>query len=162
MPIAAITGGTEVMDAPGVGGLGGTRAGNPVACAVALAVLDRAEKQNRDARAQLRASASLKKATAEQRQWPIIGASDGLGAMRALELVRDRETQAPAAGETKAIVRYCYERGVLIPAAGTSGNLIRLWMTQGIRDEQFDEAIFVLHDAILSVPAGLPSPAAAR
>jgi adenosylmethionine-8-amino-7-oxononanoate aminotransferase len=108
------------------------------------------------------ASVTLKKATAGQRQWPIIGASGGRGAMRALQLVRDRETQAPAAGETRAIVRYCYERGVLISAAGTSGNLIRLWMTVGIRDEQFDEAIFVLHDAILSVPAGLPSPAAAR
>ena len=76
--------------------------------------------------------------------------------------MRDRETQEPVAAETKAIVRYCYERGILILSAGTFGNVIRLLMPTVITDEQFGEAISVLHDAMVSVSAGLPSRAAAK
>jgi 4-aminobutyrate aminotransferase/(S)-3-amino-2-methylpropionate transaminase len=71
--------------------------------------------------------------------------------MRALELVRDAVSREPAAEETKAIVRYCYQRGVLIISAGTYGNVIRLLMPLVITDQQFEEALAVLHDGISEV-----------
>jgi 4-aminobutyrate aminotransferase/(S)-3-amino-2-methylpropionate transaminase len=147
-PIAAITGRADIMDAPGVGGLGGTYVGNPVACAVALAVLDMVEKEGLCARARELGERFMERATEWQQRWPLIGAIHGLGAMRALELVRDRKSQEPASEETKAIVRYCYERGVIIISAGTYGNVIRLLMPLVISTEQLDEALGVLQDAI--------------
>jgi 4-aminobutyrate aminotransferase/(S)-3-amino-2-methylpropionate transaminase len=75
--------------------------------------------------------------------------------MRALELVRDRESQEPASDETKAIVRYCYEHGVLTISAGTFSNIIRLLMPLVITDEQFEEALSVLESALESV-SGAP------
>ena len=151
LPIAAVTGRAEIMDAPGVGGLGGTYVGNPVACAVALAVLDMVEKEGLCARAQYLGDRFMEKATAWQQRWPMIGAIHGLGAMRALEFVRNHKSLEPAVEETRAIVRYCYERGVMILSAGTYGNVIRLLMPLVITDEQFEEALTVLQDAITSV-----------
>jgi 4-aminobutyrate aminotransferase/(S)-3-amino-2-methylpropionate transaminase len=148
VPIAAITGRAEIMDAPTLGGLGGTYVGNPVACAVALAVLDMVEKEGLCARAQELGDRFMEKATVWQQRWPLIGAIHGLGAMRALELVRDRTTKEPAAEQTKAIVQYCYERGVIIISAGTYGNVIRLLMPLVITNEQFDEALDVLQEAL--------------
>jgi 4-aminobutyrate aminotransferase/(S)-3-amino-2-methylpropionate transaminase len=148
MPIAAVTGRAEIMDAPGVGGLGGTYTGNPVACAVALAALDLVEKQNLCAQARHLGELFMERAARWQAHWPSIGAIHGLGAMRALEFVRDQKTREPAGEETKAIVRYCYERGVLILSAGTYGNIIRILMPLVITDEQFLEALTVLEAAI--------------
>jgi 4-aminobutyrate aminotransferase/(S)-3-amino-2-methylpropionate transaminase len=148
VPIAAITGRAEIMDAPTLGGLGGTYVGNPVACAVALAVLDMVEKEGLCARAQELGDRFMEKATVWQQRWPLIGAIHGLGAMRALELVRDRTTKEPAAEQTKAIVQYCYERGVIIISAGTYGNVIRLLMPLVITNEQFDEALDLLQEAL--------------
>jgi 4-aminobutyrate aminotransferase/(S)-3-amino-2-methylpropionate transaminase len=151
LPIAGVTGRAEIMDAPGVGGLGGTYTGNPLACAAALAALDIVERENLCARACQLGDVFLQRATAWQRRWPQIGAIHGLGAMRALEFVRDPASREPVPDETKNIVKYCYERGVLILSAGTYGNVIRLLMPLVISDEQFAEALEVLEAAIGSV-----------
>jgi 4-aminobutyrate aminotransferase / (S)-3-amino-2-methylpropionate transaminase / 5-aminovalerate transaminase len=151
LPIAAVTGRTEIMDSPGLGGLGGTYVGNPVACATALAVLQMVDEDNLSVRAQQLGDIFLKKASEWKQRWALIGAIHGLGAMRALELVRDRETREPASEETKSISQYCYERGVLILTAGTFGNVIRLLMPLVITDDQFEEALSILQDAIASV-----------
>jgi 4-aminobutyrate aminotransferase/(S)-3-amino-2-methylpropionate transaminase len=151
LPIAAVTGRAEIMDTPGLGGLGGTYNGNPIACATALTALDLVEKGQLCERARKLGERFVAEATQWQRRWPQIGAIHGLGAMRALEFVLDADTQKPAAEETKAIVRHCYERGVLIISAGTYGNVIRLLMPLVITDQQFEEALAILHDGIAQV-----------
>ena len=155
LPISAITGRAEIMDSTEVGGLGGTFIGNPVSCAAALAVLDMVEREKLSERAQKLGDRFMERATRWKNQYPVIGRIHGIGAMRALELVRDRDSREPASDETKAIVRYCYEHGVLTISAGTFGNIIRLLMPLVITDEQFEEALSVLESALESV-SGAP------
>src|SRR5207248_3230355 len=109
LPLAAITGRAEIMDAPGPGGLGGTFAGNPVACEAALAVLDMFEQQDLNARANALGDRFQKRAREWQKRWALIGEVRGLGAMQALELVQSPGKREPAAEETKQITQYCYE-----------------------------------------------------
>src|SRR5262249_31064203 len=89
-----------------------------------------------------------------QQRFPIVGTIHGMGAMRAIELVRSQETHEPADKETQQIVKYCYEHGVITISAGTYGNVIRLLMPLVMTDEQFDEAMDVLEAAIQSVSTG--------
>jgi len=160
LPLGAVTGRAEIMDAPGPGGLGGTFAGNPLACAAANAVLD--EFQNADLLG--RANAIGQRFEKRARQWKdqfeIIGDVRGLGAMRALELVKSRETREPAADETKKITQYCYEHGLITITAGSYGNVIRVLVPLVISDEQFDEGLDVL-EAGLSAASPKPSLTAA-
>ena len=151
LPMAAVTGRAEIMDAPASGQLGGTFAGNPAACVAALAVLDTIEKENLCARANVLGERFRKRAAKWQAHWELIGEVRGLGAMQALELVRSRLTREPADGETKQISQYCYEHGVVTITAGSYGNVIRLLMPLVITDEQMDEAMDVLESAIAHV-----------
>jgi 4-aminobutyrate aminotransferase/(S)-3-amino-2-methylpropionate transaminase len=151
LPIAAITGRTEIMDAPGPGGLGGTFAGNPLSCAAALAVLDMFEEQPLNVRADELGNIFQKRAREWQKRWPIIGDVRGLGAMQAIELVKTPTTRQPAPEETNAITRYCYEHGVITISAGSYGNVIRLLMPLVMTDEQMDEALDVLEAGIKTV-----------
>jgi 4-aminobutyrate aminotransferase/(S)-3-amino-2-methylpropionate transaminase len=148
LPLAAVTGRAEIMDAPGPGGLGGTFAGNPVSCEAALAVLDLFEKQDLNGRANELGEYFQKRAREWQKRWPIIGQVRGLGGMQALELVRSTETREPATEETKRITQYCYEHGVITISAGSYGNVIRLLMPLVITDQQMDEALAVLEGAL--------------
>jgi 4-aminobutyrate aminotransferase/(S)-3-amino-2-methylpropionate transaminase len=148
LPLGAVTGRTEIMDAPGPGQLGGTFGGNPVACEAALAVLDRIEKESLNARANHLGEIFRKRAMKWQQQWDLIGEVRGLGAMQALELVRSRTTREPADTETKEISQYCYEHGLITITAGTYGNVIRLLMPIVITDAQMDEALDVLEAAL--------------
>jgi 4-aminobutyrate aminotransferase/(S)-3-amino-2-methylpropionate transaminase len=151
LPLAAITGRAEIMDAPGPGGLGGTFAGNPAACEAALAVLDIFETQNLLSRANELGDHFQKRAREWQKRWPMIGDVRGLGAMQALELVQSQETREPAAQEVKEITQYCYEHGLITISAGSYGNVIRLLMPLVITDEQFDEGLDVLEGALKAV-----------
>jgi 4-aminobutyrate aminotransferase/(S)-3-amino-2-methylpropionate transaminase len=151
LPLAAVTGRAEIMDAPGPGGLGGTFAGNPISCEAALAVLDLFEKQDLNGRARELGDYFQKCAREWQKRWPIIGEVRGLGGMQALELVRSPGNREPAAEETKNITRYCYEHGVITISAGSYGNVIRLLMPLVISDEQMDEGLAVLEGALQSV-----------
>jgi len=151
MPLAAVTGRAEIMDAPGPGGLGGTFGGNPVSCAAALAVIEILEKENLSARAELLGEKFAARAREWQRRWPLIGEVRGLGAMQALELVRSRETREPAKAETEQIMRFCYEHGLLTISAGTYGNVIRVLVPLMIPDAQFDEGLAVLEGALAAV-----------
>ena len=151
LPLAAITGRAEIMDAPGPGGLGGTFAGNPVACEAALAVLDMFEQQDLNARANELGDAFQKRAGEWQKRWPMIGEVRGLGAMQAIELVQSQDKCEPAHEETKQVTQYCYEHGVITISAGTYGNVIRLLMPLVITDAQIDEALDVLEGALKTV-----------
>ena len=151
LPLAAVTGRAEIMDAPGVGGLGGTFAGNPMACAAANAVLDAFEADDLLERANCIGERFEKRARKWADRFDLIGELRGLGAMRALELVKSRETREPAAAQTKQIAQYCYEHGVITITAGTYGNVIRLLMPLIISNEQIDEGLDVVEAALASV-----------
>ena len=151
LPLAAVTGRAEIMDAPGHGGLGGTFAGNPVACEAALAVLDMFEQQDLNARANELGERFQRRAHEWQKRWPMIGEVRGLGAMQALELVQSTDKREPAAEETKQVTQYCYEHGVITISAGSYANVIRLLMPLVISDAQMDEALDVLEGALKTV-----------
>ena len=151
LPLAAVTGRAEIMDAPGHGGLGGTFAGNPVACEAALAVLDMFEQQDLNARANELGERFQRRAREWQKRWPMIGEVRGLGAMQALELVQSTDKREPAAEETKQVTQYCYEHGVITISAGSYANVIRLLMPLVISDAQMDEALDVLEGALKTV-----------
>jgi 4-aminobutyrate aminotransferase / (S)-3-amino-2-methylpropionate transaminase / 5-aminovalerate transaminase len=150
LPLAAITGRAEIMDAPGPGGLGGTFAGNPLSCEAALAVLDVFEQRDFYSRADELGAHFQKRAREWQKRWPIIGEIRGLGGMQALEMVESPETRTPAADDTKKITQYCYEHGVIIISAGSYSNVIRLLMPLVITDEQMNESLDVLEAGIRS------------
>src|SRR6266478_4578121 len=147
----SLTGRAEIMDAPGVGQLGGTFGGNPAACEAALAVLDVIEKENLCARANVLGERFRKRAAKWQAQWELVGDVRGLGAMQALELVRSRTTREPADEETKQVSQYCYEHGLVLITAGSYGNVIRLLMPLVVTDAQMDEAMDVLEGALAHV-----------
>jgi 4-aminobutyrate aminotransferase/(S)-3-amino-2-methylpropionate transaminase len=151
LPLAAITGRAEVMDAPGPGGLGGTFAGNPLSCAAGLAVLDLFENGNLLERANELGIEFQKRARAWQERWPVIGDVRGLGGMQAIELVRSPQTREPASDETKKIAQYCYEHGLITITAGTYGNVIRVLVPLVITDLQMEEGMDVLESAFQSV-----------
>ena len=151
LPLAAVTGRAEMMDAPGPGGLGGTFAGNPAACEAALAVLETIEAENLCARANHLGEIFRRRAAQWQSRWELVGEVRGLGAMQALELVRSRQTREPADEETKQVSQYCYEHGLITITAGSYGNVIRLLMPLVVTDSQMDEALAVLESALAAV-----------
>src|ERR1700756_1886026 len=151
LPLAAVTGRAEIMDAPAPGGLGGTFAGNPLSCAAALAVLDLFEHEDLLTRANELGDQFQRRARDWQRRWPIVGDVRGLGGMQAIELVQSQETKVPAGDETKKITQYCYEHGLITITAGTYSNVIRVLVPLVITKEQMDEALDVLESAIANV-----------
>lgn len=151
LPLAAITGRTEIMDAPGAGGLGGTFAGNPLSCAAANAVIDVLERGDLLARANAIGKRFECRAQKWQSQFDLIGDVRGLGGMRALELVKSRETREPASEKTKEVSQYCYEHGLITITAGSYGNVIRLLVPLVVSDAQMEEGLDVLESALASV-----------
>jgi 4-aminobutyrate aminotransferase/(S)-3-amino-2-methylpropionate transaminase len=139
------------MDAPGVGGLGSTFAGNPLSCAAALASIEMMEHGGLLERATNMGKRFEARARGWQKKWPLIGDVRGLGGMCAIELVRNAETREPADTETKEIAHYCYEHGLITITAGTYSNVMRILVPFAITDAQFDEGLGVLEAAIASV-----------
>ena len=151
LPLAAVTGRAEIMDAPGLGGLGGTFAGNPLSCAAANAVLDEFETSDLLGRANSIGQRFEKRAREWKERFELIGEARGIGAMRAIELVKSRETREPAPDETKKITQYCYEHGLITITAGSYGNVIRILVPLVVNDQQMDEGLDVLEAALASV-----------
>ncbi|MBV9462900.1 MAG: 4-aminobutyrate--2-oxoglutarate transaminase [Verrucomicrobiae bacterium] len=153
MPLAAVTGRAELMDAVHVGGLGGTFGGNPVGCQAALAVLQTMRRQRLLERSR-RLGEKLKKRLEHLREKiPLIGDVRGLGSMRAIELVRDRKTKEPANTETTRVIQLCYESGLLVLSCGLHGNVLRLLMPLSISDAELEEGLAVLETALAQVAA---------
>jgi len=144
LPLSAVTGHAEIMDAPAEGGIGGTFGGNPLACAAALAVFEAFDRDGVLARAR----EIEQVVTARMGEWverfPIVGEARGLGVMRALELVRDGQTRSPFPEAARALVKWAYENGVLLMTAGSYGNVVRLLMPLVIRGEELEQALDVI------------------
>jgi 4-aminobutyrate aminotransferase/(S)-3-amino-2-methylpropionate transaminase len=151
MPIAAVTGRAEIMDAPGAGALGGTFCGHPLSCAAALAAIETIEKENLLSRSVAIGRRFEERARAWQKKWPLVGEVRGLGGMCAMELVCDAATREPADAETKQVARFCYEHGLITITAGTFNNVIRILVPLVVTDEQFDEGLGVIEAALAAV-----------
>ena len=151
LPIGAVTGRAEIMDAPGVGGLGSTFAGNPLSCVAALAAIETIEKEGLLARSTVIGEHFEKRARKWQRKWSLVGDVRGLGGMCAIELVRDPLTGEPADTETKAVAKYCYEHGLITITAGTFNNVIRILVPLAITNHELDEGLDVIEAGVASV-----------
>ncbi|BDZ53589.1 aspartate aminotransferase family protein [Agromyces marinus] len=154
LPLAAVTGRAEIMDAAHAGGLGGTFGGNPVACAAAIAVFETIEADGLLAEAQ-RIEATLTAGLERLRErHPIIGDIRGRGAMIAIELVQPgtaETTKAPNAEAVSKVIAYAAEHGVLLLNAGTWGNVLRFLPSLRMTDELVEDALGVIGDAFASL-----------
>jgi 4-aminobutyrate aminotransferase/(S)-3-amino-2-methylpropionate transaminase len=152
-PLSAVVGRAGVMDAPAEGALGGTYPGNPVALASAAAVLDRFEDGGLLERSERIGERIRGRFSASAGEVRLIGDVRGLGAMSAVEFVKDRRTKEPAKGEVGEILRLAAQRGVLALSAGVWGNCVRFLAPLVITDEQLDEALDVLEGCVREVAA---------
>ncbi|MEY8349987.1 4-aminobutyrate--2-oxoglutarate transaminase [Bacillus cereus] len=151
MPLSAVTGRAELMDAPGPGQLGGTFSGSPVACAAALAVLDVIEEENLVKRAEVIGNRMVEVFNNWKEKYECIGDVRGLGAMVAIELVKDRNTKTPATEEVKAIMQETHNKGLITISAGIYGNVLRFLPPLVITDEQLEEGLAILESAIANL-----------
>jgi len=147
MPLAAVTGRAEIMDAAHAGGLGGTYGGNPIACAAALAAIDVFENDGMLERAQAIGSLLRIRLEGLQRADARIGDVRGVGAMAAIEFV-DPVTGAPDAALAGAVAKAAVSDGVIVLTCGTFGNVIRFLPPLSIPDELLHEGIDVLAAAL--------------
>lgn len=149
-PLSAVTGRAEVVDAPLTGGVGGTYAGNPLAIAAANAVLDVIADENLCARADEIGQIIRGRlvAMAERQGMDCIGDVRGLGAMNAFELVKNRQTRAPDAALTAAIVAEAEARGLILLSCGTRYNVIRLLPPLTIPMDQLTEALDIIEASV--------------
>jgi 4-aminobutyrate aminotransferase/(S)-3-amino-2-methylpropionate transaminase len=149
LPISAVTGRTDIMDAVHPGGLGGTYGGNPVAAAAALAVLGKIEREDLLTRSRAIGEMIMASFRSFAKRFDMVGDVRGRGAMCAIELVSDRTTKEPLGADAmNAIARRCLEQGVIVLTAGTYGNVVRLLPPITIDDALLDEGLGVLEEAL--------------
>jgi len=148
MPLSGISARSEILDAPHVGGIGGTFGGNPVACAAGNAVLDVMEEEDLPARARMIGARVMSVFTALAAAGGVAGDARGLGAMCGLEIV-DPKTGAPDAERARTIVTRCHAEGLLIMTA--SGTVLRTLMPLNIPEEDLERGLAILERAVRSV-----------
>jgi len=141
------------MDAPGENAVGGTFVGNPVAQAAALAVLDIFEDEGLVERAERIGETIRGRMSAWQERLPLIGDVRGLGAMLAIELVRDPESKEPAPELASRVADEALRRGLLLLKAGVHSNCLRVLCPLVITDSELDEALGVWDEALEAVLA---------
>ena len=156
-PLSAVVGRAEVMDAPAPGGLGGTYAGNPVACAAGVAVMDVMRDEKLPERAARIGSIIEERMRSWQAEHELVGDVRVVGAMAGMELVRDRKTKTPADTETARILGLAREQGLLLLRSGAHHNVIRTLMPLTIPDEQLLEGLDVLGSALAEVSGAVPT-----
>jgi 4-aminobutyrate aminotransferase len=149
IPLSGVLGRAEIMDAPAPGGVGGTYVGNPVAQAAAVAVLDVIEEEGLVERSAAIGETLRTRMESWRGRWPQVGDVRGLGAMLAIELVREGMTPAPELAS--AVIEAALERGLLLLKAGVAGNCIRVLVPLVISDAELDEALGVWEDALAHV-----------
>lgn len=150
-PLAGVVGRAEVMDAPAPGGLGGTYAGSPVACAAALAVMEAFEKEQLLARSQDVGALLVRGLKNLAAKVPAIGDVRGLGAMVAIELFEGGDLQRPDAALTKAVVAEAARRGLILLSCGSNGNVVRILVPLTASDELLQEGLAILADSFAAV-----------
>ena len=155
LPISAVTARAEIIGAAQVGGIGGTYCGNPLASTAALKVIEVMEREFFAEKGQHIGKACMKRLKEMKEKHDIIGDIRGLGAMIAIELVKDRETKESAKDETNKIIAECYKNGLVILSAGVRGNVIRFLMPLVVTDKQLEIGLDILEKAIEMVNSEL-------
>jgi 4-aminobutyrate aminotransferase/(S)-3-amino-2-methylpropionate transaminase len=151
LPLGAVTGRSEIMEAVHVGGLGGTFGGNPLSCAAALGVLDTVEGEDLLGRAERIGVSMIDRLHDMAEMFVTVGDVRGRGAMVAMELVEDRQTKTPAKHAASRLIEECYKQGVVILKAGTHDNVIRLLPPLTIDEALLTEALDVLEKSLGAV-----------
>jgi 4-aminobutyrate aminotransferase / (S)-3-amino-2-methylpropionate transaminase / 5-aminovalerate transaminase len=153
LPLSGVIGRAEIMDGPHAGAIGGTYIGNPVAQAAALAVLDVFEEEGLLERAGIVGDLIRARMHGWHDRWPAIGDVRGLGAMLAIDLVRDAATKEPAPELAAAVIDAALQRGLILLKAGLHGNCIRVLCPLTIEDPVLDEALAAWEDALAAILA---------
>jgi 4-aminobutyrate aminotransferase len=148
LPLSGVVGRAEVMDAPHAGAIGGTYIGNPLALAAALAVLDVFDEEDVLERATAVGERIRETMLAWQARHSRIGDVRGLGAMLAIELVRDPATREPAPELAEAVIDGALARGLILLKSGVAGNCIRVLCPLTIDEAELDDALAAWGDAI--------------
>ena len=151
LPLAAVTGRADIMDAPHPGGLGGTYAGNPLACAAALAVLEVFEEEHVLEQAQNLAARLETELKALESQYAGVGEVRGLGAMMAIELVKSRDSKKPDADSATKICAAALEQGLILIKCGMHGNAIRILVPLNASHEELQTGFAILRSAFAAI-----------
>ncbi|WP_270887983.1 4-aminobutyrate--2-oxoglutarate transaminase [Pedococcus sp. 5OH_020] len=150
LPLAAVTGRADVMDAVHAGGLGGTYGGNPVACAAALGAIETMEVENLRGRAREIEALMTPRLRTLAEKFSVIGDVRGRGAMLAVELVTAGGDRTPDAALAAAVNKHCHSEGLVTLTAGTHGNVLRFLPPLDISDDLLHEGLDILEGAFLS------------
>ena len=153
VPISGVIGRKEIMEKSSPGELGGTYSGSPLGCASALAVLDVIEKEHLNQRAEEIGNKVMERFEELYKKYDFIGNIRGLGAMCAIELVKERKSKKPNKEITGKIIQEANNRGLLLLGAGLYSNVIRLLMPLVITNEQLEEGLDILEESIETVAA---------
>jgi 4-aminobutyrate aminotransferase/(S)-3-amino-2-methylpropionate transaminase len=149
VPLSGVIGKAEIMDGPAPGGLGGTYAGSPLSCAAALAVLDVIEEEGLCARANAIGALLKQRLNGLSGQgYTCVGEVRGVGAMVALELVKDGDVSRPDADLTKALVAKAASKGLIILSCGTRANVIRFLVPLTASDAIINEGLDILESSL--------------
>ncbi|SDO47507.1 4-aminobutyrate aminotransferase / (S)-3-amino-2-methylpropionate transaminase [Paenibacillus sp. yr247] len=150
LPISAVTGRADIMDAPGIGEIGGTYGGSPLGCIAALKVIEMLEEDRLAERAVSIGSAVSERFLRLQQEFGRIGDVRTLGAMSAIELVKDPVTKEPDKELTASVLQAAHQHGVIVMGAGMYSNVIRILSPLVITDDQLAEGLDVLEQAVRS------------
>jgi 4-aminobutyrate aminotransferase/(S)-3-amino-2-methylpropionate transaminase len=150
LPLAAVTGRAEIMDAVHPGGLGGTYGGNPVACAAALGAMETMESQDLAGRARRIGDIMLPRLRKLAETYPVIADVRGRGAMVAVELCKPG-TLEPDPAATVAVANACHRAGLLVLTAGTFGNVLRFLPPLVIGEDLLEEGLDLLENAFAAL-----------
>ncbi|MEW9673409.1 4-aminobutyrate--2-oxoglutarate transaminase [Ammoniphilus sp. 3BR4] len=148
LPISAVTGRADIMDSAAPGEIGGTYGGSPLGCVSALKVIEMMEEEGLLDRAQVIGQTIISRFEKMKDRFPFIGEVRGLGAMCAVELVKDQATKEPNKELTARAVQECYRRGVIVLSAGLYGNVLRFLSPLVITDDQLIEALDVIEEVL--------------
>ncbi|MEM4489258.1 MAG: aspartate aminotransferase family protein, partial [Desulfurococcaceae archaeon] len=151
LPLSAIVGRAEIMDKTHPGSFGGTYGGNPVACAVAIKVIEIIQKDNLVERAQRLGNVVRKRLTELHEKYELVGDVRGLGLMQAVELVLNRKTKEPATKETMRVLEKARQKGLLLLRAGLFLNVIRIHPPLTIEEELLNKGLDILEESIREV-----------
>ncbi|HVH43203.1 MAG TPA: aspartate aminotransferase family protein [Labilithrix sp.] len=153
LPIGAVVGKADVMDAARPGTLGGTYGGNPIACAAALATIRTMESLNLNARAEVVGGRVRERFQALQAKCDVVGDVRGIGAMIAIELCFDRDPKKPAAAVVAETIKACLDKGVVVLPASAQGNVIRVLSPLTIEDAALERGLDAIEAALLAAAA---------
>ena len=151
LPLSGVIGRAEIMDDAHAGAIGGTFIGNPVALAAACAVLDVFAEEELVARAEILGDVLRARMLTWQTRWAQIGDVRGLGAMLAIELVRDPATKEPAPELAEAVVDAALQHGLLLLKAGVNGNCIRVLCPLTTSEAELDDGLRAWEEALAVV-----------